>query len=119
MIYKDYFYVVIFMFLGIIFVLGSIIFSKILAPSKFSLEKASPYECGEKPIGDAWVQYNARYYIFAMMFVIFDVEAIFLVPWAVTLKDLGIYSFVEMVIFLFILSTALIYAFKKKVLEWV
>ena len=81
------------------------------------------YECGEAPESEAWVQYNARYYLFAMMFVLFDVEAAFLLPWAVGFKSmylsLGWLALAEMVVFLLILGLGLIYAWRKGALEWV
>ena len=88
-----------------------------------SYSKGIAYECGEPPIGEAWVQYNVRYYLYAMLFVLFDVEAAFLIPWAADFqhlyRQLGIVVIVEMVSFLAILGTALVYAWKKGVLEWV
>ncbi|MFA5504314.1 MAG: NADH-quinone oxidoreductase subunit A [Vulcanimicrobiota bacterium] len=81
------------------------------------------YECGEAPQSEAWVQYNARYYLFAMMFVLFDVEAAFLLPWAVGFQsmwvELGWLALIEMVIFLGILGLGLVYAWRKGALEWV
>jgi NAD(P)H-quinone oxidoreductase subunit 3 len=83
----------------------------------------TPYECAERPIGNAFVQYNVRYYIFAMLFVLFDVEVVFLMPWAVgfvnMLKSMGGVVFLEMFIFLFVLIIALVYAWRKGALEWV
>jgi len=70
------------------------------------------------PVGDAWIQFNPRYYLFALMFVVFDVEAIFLYPWAVAYRSLGLYAFVEMVVFIGILLVGYIYAWNKKAFEW-
>jgi NADH-quinone oxidoreductase subunit A len=80
--------------------------------------KGSTYECGMKTIGTSWVQFNFRYYYFALLFVIFDIEAIFLFPWAVHFKQLKLFGFVEMLVFIFILVVGLVYAWKKKVMEW-
>lgn len=80
--------------------------------------KLTTYECGMDPVGDAWIQFNPRYYLFALLFVVFDVEAIFLYPWAVAYRGLGLYAFVEMVIFVGILLVGYVYAWKKKALEW-
>ena len=85
--------------------------------------KAEPYECGEVPFGDAWKQFRVGYYIFALIFVIFDVEAIFIFPWAKELLNLkaaglGIFAFVEMMIFIGILFIGLLYAWRKGVLKW-
>lgn len=106
------------MCLGVIFALGAIITGRLLAPSNPTPEKSSTYECGEKPIGSAWVMFNIRYYLVAMLFVIFDVEVIYLLPWAVAFKKLGLFAFIEMMIFLGILAIALIYAWRKGAIEW-
>jgi NADH-quinone oxidoreductase subunit A len=88
-----------------------------------SQSKGMAYECGEPPIGEAWVQYNVRYYLYAMLFVLFDVEAAFLIPWAADFQSLytslGPLILLEVISFLGILGAALIYAWKKGVLEWV
>lgn len=104
---------------GVLFVLGSFAASFFLAPHKPSEKKLSTYECGEETVGGSWIQYNVRYYLIGLAFVIFDVEVIFLVPWALTLKSLGLFAFVEMVIFLFILFLGLAYAWRKGALEWI
>ena len=80
--------------------------------------KSSTYECGMKTIGSSWVQFNFRYYFYALLFVIFDIEAIFLLPWAVHFKQLKLFGFIEMLIFILILVVGLVYAWRKKVMEW-
>ncbi len=80
--------------------------------------KTDTYECGMRTIGSSWVQFNFRYYFFALLFVIFDIEVVFLYPWAVYFKQLKLFGFVEMLIFILILVVGLVYAWKKKVLEW-
>ncbi|MCJ7522412.1 MAG: NADH-quinone oxidoreductase subunit A [Dehalococcoidia bacterium] len=80
--------------------------------------KSSTYECGMETIGSAWVQFNFRYYFYALLFVIFDIEAVFLFPWAVQFKQLKLFGFIEMLIFIAILVVGLVYAWRKKVLEW-
>lgn len=104
------------------FVLAAFVTRLIKAHNPHSSKQLS-YECGEAPRTEAWVQYNARYYLFAMMFVLFDVEAAFLIPWAVGFKamflSLGWLALIEMVIFLTILGLALVYAWRKGALEWV
>ncbi|MCX5779099.1 MAG: NADH-quinone oxidoreductase subunit A [Elusimicrobia bacterium] len=92
--------------------------SYLIAPDKPSKEKLSTYECGEPPVGFAWVQYNVRYYIFVLMFLIFDVETIFLFPWAVSFRDIGMIALTEMFVFLSILLLGLAYAWRKGALEW-
>jgi NADH:ubiquinone oxidoreductase subunit 3 (subunit A) len=81
--------------------------------------KASVYECGMVPIGDAHVRYNVRYYLFALLFVVFDVEAVFLYPWAVAYRQLGTYAFVEALIFIAILFVGFVYAWRKRAMEWI
>ncbi len=92
---------------------------RLVAPSKPNYEKLSTYECGEVPQGSAWVQFNIRFYVIALIFLIFDVEVVFLFPWAVVFKELGLLAFVEMAIFLLILIVGLIYVWKKSDLDWV
>jgi NADH:ubiquinone oxidoreductase subunit 3 (subunit A) len=92
---------------------------KVLRPSRFSEEKLTTYECGENPQGSAWVQFNIRFYVFALIFLIFDVEAVFLLPWAVVFRELGMIAFVEGLVFIAILVVALAYVWRKGDLEWV
>jgi NADH-quinone oxidoreductase subunit A len=108
----------IFAIVGVVLVFGTIGVSRLLSPSVPHPEKLTTYESGIDPIGHGWGQANVRYYIFALLFVVFDVEAVFLFPWAIVFKALGTQAFVEMLIFIGILALALIYAIKKRVLEW-
>jgi len=80
--------------------------------------KTSTYECGMRTVGTAWIQFNFRYYFYALLFVIFDVETVFLLPWAVHFKQLKLFGFVEMLVFILILVVGLIYAWRKRVMEW-
>jgi len=91
----------------------------IIRPSRFSEEKLTTYECGENPVGSAWGQFNIRFYVFALIFLVFDVEAVFLLPWAVVFRKLGLLAFVEGLVFLLILAVALAYVWRKGDLEWV
>lgn len=118
MLISDYSYVLLFLAASMVFVLGAFVTSWCLRPHKPSQEKLSTYECGEPTRGTSFIQYNVRYYLFALAFVIFDVEAVFLLPWAAAFKGCGLFAFVEALIFIFILLAGLIYAWKKKVLEW-
>ncbi len=90
----------------------------LLRPKKPNPTKKSTYECGLETIGDTWVQFKAQYYLFALIFVVFDVEAVFLFPWAVAYRQLALYALVEMAIFLLILLGGLLYAWRKKALQW-
>ncbi|MBE9049249.1 photosynthetic/respiratory NAD(P)H-quinone oxidoreductase subunit C [Nostocales cyanobacterium LEGE 11386] len=92
--------------------------SKLLRPTGNSLERRTTYESGMEPIGGAWIQFNIRYYMFALVFVIFDVETVFLYPWAVAFHRLGLLAFIEALIFIAILVVALVYAWRKGALEW-
>ncbi len=80
--------------------------------------KTSAYECGMETLGSSWIQFNFRYYFFALLFVVFDIEVVFLFPWAVYFKQLKLFGFIEMLIFILILVVGLVYAWRKKVLEW-
>nr|CUR05077.1 ndhC [Acacia obtecta] len=92
--------------------------SGILAPINKRPEKLSSYESGIEPMGDAWLQFRIRYYMFALVFVVFDVETVFLYPWAMSFDVLGVSVFIEAFIFVLILIVGLIYAWRKGALEW-
>lgn len=111
--------ILVFIILSIVFVLGGIITARIISPKKVTKEKLISYECGETPVGDAWIKFNIRFYIIALVFIIFDVEVVFLFPWAVVFKGMGMIAFVEMFIFLAILFVGFIYLWKRGDLEWV
>lgn len=87
-------------------------------PKHPTTAKVTTYECGMEPMGPSWIQFNFRYYFFALLFVVFDIETVFLYPWAVAFKQLALFGFVEMIIFILILLVAYVYAWKKKALEW-
>lgn len=115
-------YVGILAIVALLFPIGAII-TFLLANYLLKLRRPSPaklttYECGMDPIGDSWIRFNTRYYLFALLFVVFDVEAVFLYPWAVAYRQLGLYAFVEMAIFIGILLIGYLYAWNKKALEW-
>ena len=92
---------------------------KVLRPSRFSEEKLTTYECGEDPTGNAWIQFNIRFYVFALIFIVFDVEAVFLLPWAVVFRELGTFAWLEGLVFIAILVVALAYVWRKGDLAWV
>ena len=115
----DYSAVLIFILVGSGIVLFTFFFSSLIRPHNPYKVKNETYECGIPVSGDSWTQFNNRFYIFGLIFVIFDVEAVFLFPWAVAFKSLGMFALIEMVIFIFILLVGLVYAWKKGALKWV
>lgn len=96
-----------------------IVLGKILAPKRPNPVKNATYECGIETIGNTWIQFRAQYYIFALVFVLFDVEVVFLLPWALAFNQLGLFAVVEMAIFILLLVAALVYTWRKGALEWV
>ncbi|HPP74958.1 MAG TPA: NADH-quinone oxidoreductase subunit A [Armatimonadota bacterium] len=120
---SDYIYVALFAVIGIGFSVVALLLSWAIRPYNPRGEKLSTYECGEKPKGSAWVQLRPGYYIYMLVFVIFDVEVLFVFPWAMALKhlrgtSLAVFAIVDMVIFAGILALGLIYAWRKGVLKW-
>ncbi len=100
------------------FGVGTLVISYFVQPRFPEPEKLSPYECGSEPFSDARIPFPVRYYIFAMLFVIFDVEVIFLYPWAVAFKAMGLIGLIEMMIFIGLFVLAYVYAWRKGALEW-
>jgi NADH-quinone oxidoreductase subunit A len=94
------------------------VFSIFVAPTSTNPSKAEPYECGIPTEGLTWLQFNVGYYLFAIIFLVFDVESVFIFPWAVVMKELGMTAFIEIVIFFFVLGLGLLYAWKKGALKW-
>ena len=110
--------VLIFLIVGGVFVAGGLIFAWMLRPHRPYPSKLTTYECGETPIGDTRVRFNIRFYIVALIFLIFDVEVVFLFPWATVYKSLGWFAFIEMLVFLFILFVGYAYVWRKGDLDW-
>ena len=115
---RDYLTVVIFMLVAIALVGGVLYLGSFLRPRKPSFQKNIPYESGVDPVGDGWSQSQIRYYVFALLFVMFDVEAVFIFPWAVNVEELDVFGLVEMTVFVVILTLGLVYAWRKGVLRW-
>ena len=115
----DYTFIGIFLVIAIAFPIIALALAFFIRPKKPNPVKSSTYECGLETIGETWVQFRVQYYIYALVFVIFDIETIFLYPWAVAYNKLGLFALVEMFIFLAILAGGLIYAWRKGALEWV
>ena len=111
--------VVVFLLLGAAFAIGNLVGAFLVHPNKPSeKDKLASYECGEEAVGTSFIQFNLRFYVYALIFVIFDVEVIFVFPWAVVFGKLGLFAFVEMMIFIGILLVGYAYAWRKGALEW-
>ncbi len=117
--YRDFGTIFLFILMGIVLVYVPLLIQRLVAPKKYTPDKLSTYECGEESEGSAWVQFNIRFYVIALIFLIFDVEVVLLFPWAVVFQELGLLAFVEMSIFLLILIVGLAYVWKKGDLDWV
>ena len=116
----NYASVLLFLFVGLIILAITLILSRLIQAKGLPGEdKYIPYECGEIPEGSAWIRFNVRFYVVALIFIIFDVEILFLIPWAVVFKKLGAFAFIEGLIFVAILAVGLAYVWKKGDLEWV
>ena len=114
----DFGRILIFFILGAIFTGGGLIAAWIIRPSRPYTEKLSTYECGEEPVGESWVKFNIRFYVVALIFLLFEVEVVFLFPWAMVFKGYGMFAFLEMLVFLGILVVGYAYVWMKGDLEW-
>jgi NADH-quinone oxidoreductase subunit A len=108
-----------FIILAIVFVIAGILTAKVLSPKNPTKEKRTTYECGENPIGDSWIKFNIRFYVIALIFIIFDVEVVFVFPWAVVFQQAGMAAFLEMLVFLLILGIGFVYIWARGDLEWI
>ena len=116
---SEWIYIGLFLVIGIIVPVVPLIFARLVAPRKPNPIKQSTYECGIETVGDSWVQFKAQYYVFALVFLVFDVEAVFLFPWALSLKQLPLFVVLEGILFIAILISGLIYAWRKGMMEWI
>jgi NADH-quinone oxidoreductase subunit A len=116
---SDWLYIGLFLLIVAIFPGAPIIIAGWLAPRKPNPLKSQTYECGIETVGDTWVQFKAQYYIFALTFLVFDVEIVFLFPWAVAFNQLSLFGVLSGVLFIFVLFAELLAAWRKGVLEWV
>ena len=114
----EYLPILLFLIISIILSVGLLSLSFILSPKKPSNEKLSPYECGFEPFDDARTKFDIRFYLVALLFIIFDLEVVFLFPWAISLQNIGIFGYLSMMIFLIILTIGFIYEWKKGALDW-
>lgn len=103
---------------GITLVFAALLIAKLISPKSYSVKKAEPYECGIPTRGESMIQFKSGYYIFAILFLIFDVETVFLYPWAVVTRSLGVQGLLCIAIFMFILILGLAYAWRKGALQW-
>ena len=115
---KDYFSIILFLIIALILSCGFILLNYIFSPKNPDPEKLSPYECGFEPFADSRMEFDVRFYLVAILFIIFDLEIAFLFPWAITLGEIGLYGFISMMIFLGILTIGFIYEWKKGALDW-
>ncbi len=113
------------LFIGLILLIAptfaalALLVPRLIAPRKSHPLKDQPYECGIETVGDSWVQFHVQYYVFALVFLIFDVEIVFLYPWAVAFNQLPLFAVLEGVLFVLILVAGLVYAWRKGALEWI
>jgi NAD(P)H-quinone oxidoreductase subunit 3 len=114
-----YLYAAIMFAAGFLFVMVTMVASNIIAPRTRTKEKLQTYESGETPIGSAWVQYPLGFYIFALLFVAFDVDIVFIIAWAIIFKQLSFFGFFEILFFILVLALGLVYAWRKGVIRWI
>lgn len=114
----NYLPIVIYLIIVLCFACMTVLLSSFLGPRNPTPEKLMTYECGMDPQGDARVRFSVKFYVIAMLFVVFDIEAVFLFPWAVIFKQLGLFGFIEMAVFVCVVLAGLVYVWKKGALEW-
>ena len=114
----NWLFVGLFLFVAIGFPLMPIMIARMIGPKKPNRVKSDTYECGIETVGETWVQFKVQYYIYALVFLIFDIEAVFLFPWAVAFGQLPLFAVVEGILFIIILVGGLVYAWRRGILEW-
>ena len=115
---SDYLSIIIFLFISLLLSIGFVVINYIASPNNPDPEKLSAYECGFEPFQDSRMEFDVRFYLVAILFIIFDLEIAFLFPWAISLGNIGLLGFSSMMIFLFILTVGFIYEWKKGALDW-
>ena len=115
---NNYLTIIIFLAIALILSLGFLILNFVFSPKNPDPEKLSAYECGFEPFNDSRMEFDIRFYLVAILFIIFDLEIAFLFPWAITLGNIGLFGFFSMMLFLFILTIGFIYEWKKGALDW-
>ena len=116
--FSEYLSIIIFLFISLLLSIGFIVINYIASPSNPDPEKLSAYECGFEAFDNARIEFDVRFYLVAILFIIFDLEIAFLFPWAISLGNIGLLGFYSMMTFLFILTVGFIYEWKKGALEW-
>ena len=115
---KDYFTIILFLIIALGLSMAFIAINYLASPKNPDPEKLSTYECGFEPFNDSRIEFDVRFYLVAILFIIFDLEIAFLFPWAISLGQIGLFGFISMMIFLFILTVGFIYEWKKGALDW-
>ena len=115
---NDWLYIGLFLVIATLIPVAALVTSWLVSPKKPNPIKQSTYECGMETVGENWVQFKAQYYIFALVFLVFDVETVFLFPWAVSLGKLSLFAVIEGIVFVLILIAGLVYTWRKGMLEW-
>ena len=115
---REYLPILMFVIVGIGFAAVTLGLSEIIVPRKSSAKKMAPYECGLEPVGNARSRVEVKFYLVAVLFILFDIEAVFMYPWAVAFRQLGLYGLVEMILFVVILLIGYFYLLQKKALDW-
>jgi NADH:ubiquinone oxidoreductase subunit 3 (subunit A) len=115
---SEWLFIGVFLILAPIFGAAALVIARFIAPRKPNALKSETYECGMETVGETWVQFKAQYYIYALVFLVFDVELVFLYPWAVAFDFLPMFAVIEGVLFILLLVAGLLYAWRKGILEW-
>ena len=115
---NEWYFIGVFLLLAPIFPIGAILIPRLIAPRKPNPIKLQPYECGVETVGETYVQFRVQYYIFALVFLVFDIETVFLFPWAVAFDQLPMFAVLEGILFILILVAGLAYAWRKGALKW-
>ena len=115
---REYIPILMFLLIAIAFAGGTILMSTLIVPRRANRVKMAPYECGVEPVGTARERFSIKFYLVAVLFILFDIEAVFLYPWAVAFRQLGLYGLVEMLLFIVILMVGYLYLLKKRALDW-
>jgi NADH-quinone oxidoreductase subunit A len=118
LVLENYFPILLFIIVGLAIGLGPLVLGKLVSPNRPDAEKNSPYECGFEAFEDARMKFDVRYYLVAILFILFDLEIAFLFPWAVVIQEIGLPGFFAMMLFLFVLVVGFVYEWMKGALEW-